>query len=155
MKPGTPNREAVLATVWPWKTQGSVEESLGRIRLGAVGQGMIGGVVGTVVYYFLSATVGMVAWGISALIALIGLASPTGLYAKISAGFEAFGRLVGTFMSWLLLVPVYYLFFTPFKLLFRRGKKDAMTRWLDPEAETYWITRSEEQPQAESYERQF
>ena len=150
-------RAAVLETVWPWKADQSslLRESVGKVRLGAVGQGIIGGAVGTAVYFYLSPTVGMVAWVISGLLALIGLISPLGLYSKISSGMESFGRFVGMVLSWLLLVPVYYLFFTPFRLLFRRGKKDAMKRWLDPEASTYWIERSNPLPEPDSYQRQF
>ncbi|HIB66718.1 MAG TPA: hypothetical protein EYO33_16780 [Phycisphaerales bacterium] len=146
----------VSKVVWPWREadSGESKDRAGKLRQAAVIQGVVGGLIGTGIYTYLSTTVGMVAWSIAGILTLIGLISPTGLYAKVKSGFDAFGRFVGQVMSWTLLVPVYWLFFTPFHWLFRRGKKDSMTRWLEPDASTYWIERDEE-PKKESYERQF
>lgn len=153
---GNKLQQEVAKTVWPWRDGENKTPSnqVGKIRMAAVGQGIIGGLIGTGVYLYLSPTVGYVAFGISALLTLVGLASPTGLYAKIRALMEGFGRVVGLTMAWVLLVPVYYLFFTPFRIVFRGGKKDAMTRWLERDADTYWTTR-EGDPKKEAYERQF
>lgn len=156
MSAGTANKNSVTEVVWPWKEgeATSSSQAVAGIRKAALLQGVIGGAIGTGVYLYLSPTVGYVAWGLSGFLALIGLLSPTGLYASIKSGLDGFGRVVGTVMAWLLLLPVYYLFFTPFRLLFRGGKKDAMTRWLDPDAQSYWVTRDGE-IKKESYERQF
>lgn len=146
----------VNKVVWPWR-DGDAPESgnlASGLRRAAVIQGVIGGLIGTGIYTYLSQTVGMVAWSIAGVLTLIGLLSPTGLYRQIKTGMEKFGALLGQIMSWILLVPVYWVFFTPFHLLFRRGKKDSMTRWLDKDAESYWVTRESEQSK-ESYERQF
>lgn len=146
---------SVSETVWPWRSEElPQEDASGKIRVAALAHGMLGALIGTGLYFGLSNTVGYVAWSLSGLLALIGLLSPTGLYAKIRSGMEAFGRFVGLAMAWLLLVPVYYLFFTPFRVIFRGGKKDAMTRWLEPTSDSYWVTR-EKEPQKEAYERQF
>ena len=51
---------------------------------------------------------------------------------------RALGTKVGEAVTWLCLAPVFYLFFLPFGLLFRRGRRDAMQRLLEPNATTYW-----------------
>lgn len=156
MSDGTTKNKSVTDVVWPWKEgeSSSSGSSAARIRQAALIQGAIGGVIGTGVYFYLHPTVGMVAWGISGFLALLGLISPTGGYSKVKSAMDGFGRVVGTVMAWTLLLPVYYLFFTPFRILFRGGKKDAMTRWLDPDAKSYWVTREGEIKKG-SYERQF
>ncbi len=148
--------KSVAEVVWPWKEaeESCSANSANAVRVSALIHGVIGGIIGTGVYFYLSPAVGYIAWSLSGVLALLGLASPTGAYAKVRAAMDTFGRIVGTVMAWLLLLPVYYLFFTPFRILFRGGKKDAMTRWLDPNAETYWVTREGESSK-ESYERQF
>jgi len=149
------NRD-VYSVVWPWR-EGETEERsslASRLRRAAVLQGIVGALIGTGIYHYFSTTVGIVAWSLAGLLTLIGLASPTGLYQKLKSALDGFGVLVGRVVSWVLLVPVYWLFFTPFHFLFRRGRKDSMTRWLDPDASTYWVTRDSDPPK-ESYERQF
>lgn len=146
----------VNKVVWPWREEQAPDTAAlaAGLRKAAVIQGVIGGLIGTGIYAYLSTKVGMVAWTIAGVLTLIGLASPTGLYQKIKLGMEKFGAFLGQVMSWILLVPVYWLFFTPFHFIFRGGKKDAMTRWIDKSADTYWVTR-EGAPAKESYERQF
>ena len=90
---------------------------------------------------------------IQALVA--GLFSPGGLYPAIRRVFDGFGRAVGKVLTWVLLIPTYWLFFTPFHLFFRSGGRDAMARKLDKDASSYWIERSGEVPDPDSYERQF
>jgi hypothetical protein len=54
---------------------------------------------------------------------------------------DVFGSLVGTAVAWLLLAPVFYLFFLPFRVLARRGKNDRLQRRFVPDAKSYWTKR--------------
>ena len=99
---------------------------------------MIGSLMGTGLYLLGSIWVAFVAWGLSGLVLLLALASPLGIYRRLDNLTRAIGRGVGTFLSWVLLAPVFYLFFTPFGLLFRRGRRDTLARRFDPRTTTYW-----------------
>ena len=77
------------------------------------------------------------------IVGLAALLSPGGLYAAILALFAWTGRMAGQAVGWLLLVPTFYLFFLPFGLVMRRGRRDGMRRFYEPEAATYWKDREE------------
>jgi len=75
--------------------------------------------------------------GIGTLILACGLFIP-GLYAAFErlVGFFAFG--VGQALTWLLLVPFYYLCFLPARMLLILARRDPMKRAWDSSATTYW-----------------
>jgi hypothetical protein len=52
-----------------------------------------------------------------------------------------------------LLVPLFVLFFLPFGLLARRGRRDRLGRFFDPDAPTYWKRREPAAPTLADYER--
>jgi hypothetical protein len=98
--------------------------------------------VGAVLFAFWSRPIGTVVLVVGGTIGLSALASPTGLYAGIEGLFAALGRWTGRGLTWLLLVPLFYLFFLPFGLLLRRGRRDRLKRYFEQEAETYWEPHS-------------
>lgn len=118
-------------------------------------QSAVGLVAGTLIWFFWHRYLAPVVWTLAALNGLAAIASPTGVYAAISRGLEALGRGIGRVLTVVLLTPVYWLFFAPFGLLRRRGRRDRLTRWIDPRAETYWRRREDEEMTLERYERQF
>ncbi len=147
----------VSKTVWQWRSEGrpSRNQLAGKNRMKGLLHGVIGGVVGGLIFAFLSKTVGYVAFTIAGTLTLIALVSPTGAFVTIESFIEKFSVGVGTFVGALILVPIYYLFFTPFKMLARRGRNDSMQRWLDAEASSYWTVRDKKERQPQDYERQF
>jgi hypothetical protein len=124
-------------------------------RIAGVVQALVGGTVGTLFLLFWHPLAAYVVLGISSVVLLSALLSPGGLYEIIRAGVGRFASFVGTVVAWLALLPVFYLFFTPFHFLFRRGARDAMVRSLDPGQPTYWNVRDGGPPDRDSYERQF
>ena len=146
----------VSKTVWRWEQKaGSRKNELaGKNRMKGLLHGVIGGAVGALIFTFLSKTVGYIAFTIAGTLTLIALISPTGAFVTIERAIERFSIGVGTFVGALILIPVYYLFFTPFRLFLRRGRNDSMQRWLDAEASSYWTVRADER-KPEDYERQF
>jgi hypothetical protein len=94
---------------------------------------------------------------IACAIGLAALASPLGVFAAIERAFAALGRWVGGALAWLILPLIFYLFFTPFSLLFRRGRRDSMKRHLDAEAVSYWTTRERRSvtTASKSHDRQY
>jgi len=64
------------------------------------------------------------------------------------------GRLVGVGMTYLLLVPFYYLCFFPGRLILNATKKDPMRRQWNPGGNTYWIDKPKNED-AGRYTRQY
>ena len=135
-------RPEAAAVIWDWKGQRD-ERSVRakKARRGAIVRALVAAVAGALFFTFGRATVAYAAWGVGGLTLALGLTSPLGAYAALDRAVTKAGELVGTVLTWLLLAPVYYLFFTPFGLLFKRGARDPMKRTLSKDAETYWQKR--------------
>jgi hypothetical protein len=114
---------------------------------------MAGAAVASALYLFWSQAVGTVVFCIAAIILLSALASPTGVYRAIQGLFETLGNVTGRVLTWVMLVPLFYLFFLPFGLLMRRGRRDRMKRFFEPDAESYW--EPHKAFSAADHERQF
>jgi hypothetical protein len=102
-----------------------------------------------------SRTLGAIVWTIAALTLAEALLSPQRAYTAIQRAVGLLATAVGVGMTWLLLTPLYYLFFFPFGILFRRGRRDRLERWFEPHSPTYWKRRRIESLSAADYERQF
>ena len=89
-------------------------------------------------FLYWSETAATVAGFVSALILLSALASPTALYPGLMGIFTRLGVATGEAVTWLLMGIVFYLFFLPFGLLFRSGRRDRLQKATDPAADTYW-----------------
>ncbi len=127
----------------------------GRVRLRGSLQALVGVSVGVVFFFFVSATLGRIVMGIAGFILLSALVSPTVVYAGIEKLFDSLGHLLGRAMTWLLMVPLFYLFFLPFGLLFRRGRRDRLRRYSERDAATYWERREGPTAASHSRERQY
>ena len=130
-------REDASSVIWDWRSDtNSGDSPLGSRRRKGVQQGLVGLVVGTAVYFGLSAHVGLVAWAVSSLILASALVSPDGIYA-----IDGLVAAVGKGVTLLVMVPAFYLIFLPFGIAFRRGRRDGMKRFYEEGAATYWLTR--------------
>ena len=134
-------RPEAAAIIWNWDGSDSAEKSAGsssRTRLKGSIQGVAAGAMGALLYLYWSQTVGRIVMGLGTVILLSALVSPTGLYRLVERLLAALGLWTGRAINWILLVPLFYLFFLPFGLLFRRNRSDRLRRYTDPEASTYW-----------------
>jgi len=91
----------------------------------------------------------------AALILVSALFSPGGVYATLERMLVAIAQRLGRALTWVLMVLLFYLFFTPFGMVFRRGKRDSMKRFFDSEAETYWEPHEGLTAASSSHESQF
>lgn len=78
--------------------------------------------------------------GIALTICFCGLFVPRA-FAAIERFFAGFARIVATTMTWILLVPVFYLVFAPAHLMLRIRGKDPMFRQCPSDEPTYWTAR--------------
>ena len=62
-------------------------------------------------------------------------------YAAIERFFFAFGAKVAGVMTWILLVPVFYLVFLPARVILSLKRSDPMKRACPTDEATYWTTR--------------
>ena len=150
-------RPEAAAVIWAWRESGEGEAASDASTLRRRGtiQALVGITIGAVLFVFVSRVAGAVVATIGSVILLSALFSPEGLFAAIERGFLAFGHWVGRFLTWVLMSAIFWLFFVPFAFLFRRGRRDTMRRFYEPDAETYWTGREPERSASRSRERQF
>jgi hypothetical protein len=132
--------EAALA-IWNWRDpqpHGPPPPPASRERVRGSFQAAIVAAIAGLLLLLGVRIVASVMLGAAAIVLLAALASPRGLYAVLDRMAQAIGSRIGRALTWLLLVPLFYLFFLPFGLLFRRGRRDRLRRYFDAEAPTYW-----------------
>jgi hypothetical protein len=116
-------------------------------------QGLATAGVATALYLYWSQTVGTVVFCVAGTILFSALVSPTGLYRGVQALFTTLGNATGRALTWVMLVPLFYLFFLPFGLLLRRGRRDQLKRYFEADKPSYWEEHKEFS--ADDHERQF
>lgn len=143
-------RPEAAAVIWDWR--GEADDSRHRAkhaRRGALIRFVVASAAGAIFFVLHRPVAASIAGGIGTLTLILALASPLGAYAKLDRVVTRAGELVGTVFTWVLLAPVFYLFFTPFGFLFRRGARDPMKRRFEPSAPTYWKKRADDRADLE------
>jgi hypothetical protein len=137
-------RPEASAAIWAWREAGHAEaDTAAALRRRGLLQAAVGLAIAAGLYFGLGwRIIPAIAAAVAVFTAMAALTSPTGLYARISRALEAFGMAVGTLVTWIVLAPLFYLVFTPFGLVAKRGANDPMKRRYDRAAGTYWITRT-------------
>jgi hypothetical protein len=108
-------------------------------------------VIGGVLYgYFGLTTLPYMMFAAASVLLFSSLLSPAGVYRALESGLGAIASRMGRAIMWVSLASIFYFFFTPFGLLFRRGRRDRLARRFDPTAETYWNWEPSEGPRAAS-----
>ena len=87
-------------------------------------------------------------------LALVGLAAP-GLLRPLYLPWMALALALGFVMTRVLLTAVFILVVTPIGLLMRLARRDPMHRRPDPEADSYWIRRTDAPRSRDHLERYF
>lgn len=123
------SQNEVSAVVWPWcrARPGQDPAAAARaLRHKALIQAIVTAVVGAVIYFlFRHALAAYVVWGIAAFVLVTGwLVQP--VFRAVDRFMQGFGRAVGTGLTYLLLVPFFYLVFMPGRMLMRVLGKDPL-----------------------------
>ncbi len=144
-------------SVWAWRLETPADRQRtghGWLRRRAAIQAVVMAVAGICVDRFLGhgVTAGAI-WFLAAVVLVLGLAWPPG-YLPVHRFGARLGRWVGVLLSYVMLVPLFYLVFLPVSLWLRlRGRDPLHRRPRDPR-HTCWIRRTPG-PRSPDYRRQF
>jgi hypothetical protein len=79
-----------------------------------------------------------------------------GVAQRIDAGLRRFGMWVGIGLTWLLLVPVFYVVFAGSAVLLKLASRQPLGLKLDPSRQSYWrVPESRRRNDGASYSHQF
>ena len=144
--------------IWDWRHADAPAEarpSASRERRVGTLQGLVAAAVGLLLMNYWSRVVGSVVLVVSAVILLSALASPLGLYAGVQRLFLALGNFMGRLLTWIVMPFVFYVLFSPFGLVFRRGRRDRLKRFFEPDDASYWEPHTGSTAATSSPELQF
>ncbi len=131
------NTESSSRVVWSWGTDSRNTPAVRRTPTLAV-RVAVGAAVGALLYFLLHREV--LAWvvcGISMLMLASGLLLPA-LYAKIERLVLKLGQVAGAVLTWVLLVPAYYVIFGTGRLMLAVRRRDPLKREFPTSLPTYW-----------------
>ena len=130
-------QNVVSSTVWPW--QSVVEPNNGsnkeRITMAAV-QVACMVAIGLLLYYFGKSIMSGIVFCIAGVVLFCGLFIPSAFHAIEKMG-KKIGLWVATGLTWILLVPFFYICFVPARLILAVRGKDPLTRKFEKEAASY------------------
>ena len=151
-------RPEAAAAIWDWRGPDGSEAApggAGSARLRGALRAALVAAAGLALLLLGFSIPARVVFGVAVLVLLAALLSPSGLYLGLERLFAALGRATGRVLTWVLMTPLFYLFFLPFGLLFRRGRRDRLRRYADPSATTYWEPHEGPTAASGSQERQY
>jgi len=134
----------VVEAIWQWRQQENMcSHTKSTYRKRSLLQFSIMLIIASLLFFLFHHIVfGIIIYSLSFLVLLCGFFIPTAF-----AAFDKLGRFLGTFvgrlLTYLLLVPFFYLCFFPGRLILNLLGKDPMKRNLEPSATTYWIERED------------
>lgn len=142
----------VSRVVWP--RDGRPRSTGPNLRRAALVQAAVLGAVGAVVFGLLGhAMVAVVVWALGGVALLTGLFAPAA-FAPLHRFGRFLGRVVGVFLTWLLLAPFYVVGFGIASLVLRLRGADPMQRRMLPAGLSYWVRRRRE-GETDDYSKQF
>lgn len=151
-------RPEAAAAIWSLSVAGPQAEEptalrVRAARIAALRQASLNAVLGASIYYFFSPTIGTVLIAAGGLLLTLAWISPLGAFAAVDRWFRLMVHGLGKLATLFAMGTVLYTVFTPFAVLFRRGRRDRMARVFDRSAETYWTKREQPVAKEASYMR--
>jgi len=92
-------------------------------------------------FVFHKAVIGVVVLSLAAIVVSTGFLVPLAFDA-IERGGKALGRWVAAGLTWLLLVPFFYIVFVPGRFFIKLRGKDPLCRAFPTDEPTYWVPRT-------------
>jgi len=134
--------QGVAQATWPWRDP--VAASLTKGHSGghkrrAIIQAIIMVVVATLVtMVWHKIWLGLAIYSLSAVVIISGFLIPP-LFLGLERAGQWLGRMVGIGITWLMLMPFFYLCFAPARLVLKLMGKDPMHRHCEPNRSSYWV----------------
>ncbi|MGK0361023.1 MAG: hypothetical protein ACI9U2_003341 [Bradymonadia bacterium] len=110
--------------------------------VGALVKGLIGVGAGALFWYWQWRTLAVVVWSIAGLVTLASVASPS-IRDGINRGFALLGKGMGTLVSWIFLVPLFFIGFSAVHLMHKLSGRDPLRLKVD-DRPSYWIASDSE-----------
>jgi hypothetical protein len=129
----------VAAAAWPWREAVAPKDDGGasRRRSARIEAGIMCAVAAVFTWLFHKPIVAIVICCVATVVLVGGLFVPP-LYEGFKKAGLALGKGVGVFLSWILLVPFFYICFPIGRLIFALGRKNPLQRGYLRDAPTYW-----------------
>lgn len=147
---------SVEAAKWDWKAGGGLPpppKPPMKTSVKAVIQSLVMTGVGLLFFFVWHHRVGpVIIWSFAAVILFTGLFVEPANRAIERFFAVHFAKWVGTALTWILMVPVYLLVFTPAHLILKLRGLDPLARKFPTDLPTYWIPRKP--VTVEQYKRQ-
>ncbi|MBP7830778.1 MAG: hypothetical protein KA248_12775 [Kiritimatiellae bacterium] len=146
----------VSSVVWPWTRTKAADDPAAAaraLRHKAVIQALVTAIIGAVIYFlFKHALAAHIVWGIAAFVLVTGLLVQP-VFRAVDRFMQKFGVAVGTGLTYLLLVPFFYLVFMPGRMLMRILGKDPLQLARATECPSCWSVRKPLKP--DHFKKQF
>lgn len=152
LRPGRPEAAAAIWAPVGTTVAGNLNSKASKARNRGIVRGVVGLVIGGVIYALWSQVVGSVGLALAAATLVLAVASPLDAYAKVETAVAALAKAVAAAVTWLAMGLIYFLVFTPFGKLTRHGPGDPLRRSADRSVESYWTPRDQVH---RAYDRQF
>lgn len=133
-------QQAVVRVVWPWNVPSApAADPVARLRRKALIQALVMAAVAALLFFgWHHRTMAGVLSALAALNLALGLAAPRA-FGAVDRALQRFGGWAGQAMTWILLVPFYYLVFVPARLILLAAGRDPMKRRFPDKLESYWV----------------
>lgn len=136
---------AVMETVWPWREQKTIVHASRDVKsrhTKAIIQFLVMVLIGFFLYKVIgsshSQTMAIVVWSLAGVVILSGFFC-TPVFRAIEAFGAWLGRVVSVGLTWALLAPFFYIFFTLGRIILTIKKKDPLHRSYLPAEVSYWV----------------
>ena len=150
------NASRVAETVWPWRDAADAdkqESPAGRRKRALIESSVAYAIALVLAWRFEKHAMAVVVACIASIGLVGGLFIPP-LYTGFKRFFMWFAKVVATAVTWVLLLPFFYICFTCGRVAILLKRKDPLQRAFDPKQGSYWSKRSEIKDAA-SYRRQY
>ena len=132
--------DRVMETVWPWERAAAVRPREQIARRAWLQAGILAAIGAGLFWGLHRETMAGVAWTMAALVGLSGLLAPR-VFKAIERLGRRLGQWVGIGLTYLLLVPFYFLVFVPAHAVLAFRGKDPMKRQFPSPDETCWTPK--------------
>jgi|APCry1669188970_1035186.scaffolds.fasta_scaffold54516_2 hypothetical protein len=138
---------SVAAATWPWRDRETkkADTAARRRRHRILLQSAVGLSAGAVMLLMHWNRMGTIAVCIASAIFVVGRIVPR-FYDAIDGSIMFVANVFGRLLTWILLVPFFYLCFLPGRIILLAKRKDPMSRKCPSNEATFWVTRSARHP---------